>query len=52
MVPVWFLKVEFYVKKKVQDPVRIAQKNHAYRLGWLIALAGIVAGFIWLGLKA
>lgn len=38
-------------KKKPVDPVRQAQKNQAYRIGWLIALAGIVGGFAWLALK-
>lgn len=32
-------------KKKPVDPVRQAQKNRAHRIGWLIALAGIVVGF-------
>lgn len=38
-------------KKKPVDPVRQAQKNQAHRIGWLIALAGIVCGFAWLALK-
>ncbi|WP_313086183.1 hypothetical protein [Pseudomonas sp.] len=32
-------------KKKPVDPVRQAEKNRAHRIGWLIALAGIVVGF-------
>ncbi|WP_256044947.1 hypothetical protein [Stutzerimonas stutzeri] len=32
-------------KKKPVDPARQAQKNRAHRIGWLIALAGIVVGF-------
>lgn len=38
-------------KKKPVDPVRQAQKNKAHRIGWLIALAGIVCGFALLTLK-
>lgn len=38
-------------KKKPVDPVRQAQKNKAHRIGWLIALAGIAAGFALLALK-
>jgi hypothetical protein len=33
-------------KKKPVDPVRQAEKNRAHRIGWLIALAGIVVGFV------
>jgi hypothetical protein len=33
-------------KKKPVDPVRQAEKNRAHRIGWAIALAGIVVGFI------
>lgn len=32
-------------KKKPVDPIRQAEKNRAHRIGWLIALAGIAAGF-------
>ncbi|MCD1639790.1 MULTISPECIES: cytochrome c biogenesis protein ResB [Stutzerimonas] len=32
-------------KKKPVDPVRQAEKNRAHRIGWLIALAGILVGF-------
>lgn len=38
-------------KKKPVDPVRQANKNRGYRLGWLIALAGIVCGFALVALK-
>ncbi|WP_314019150.1 hypothetical protein [Stutzerimonas degradans] len=38
-------------KKKPVDPVRQAEKNRAHRIGWLIALAGIVVGFILVALK-
>jgi len=38
-------------KKKPVDPVRQAQKNRAHRIGWLIALAGIICGFVLLALK-
>lgn len=33
-------------KKKPIDPVRQAEKNRAHRIGWMIALAGIVVGFV------
>ncbi|MFC3606355.1 hypothetical protein [Stutzerimonas tarimensis] len=39
-------------KKKPVDPVRQQQKNHAYRIGWLIALAGIVCGFVLLTMNS
>ncbi|WP_313286650.1 hypothetical protein [Stutzerimonas kunmingensis] len=39
-------------KKKPVDPVRQAQKNRAHRIGWLIALAGIVAGFALVMMKS
>ena len=32
-------------KKKPVDPVRQAEKTRAHRIGWLIALAGILVGF-------
>ncbi|MCW3148993.1 hypothetical protein N8H22_10355 [Stutzerimonas stutzeri] len=38
-------------KKKPVDPIRQAEKNRAHRIGWLIALAGIVVGFILVALK-
>lgn len=38
-------------KKKPVDPIRQAEKNRAHRIGWLIALVGIVVGFILLALK-
>lgn len=38
-------------KKKPVDPVRQAEKNRAHRIGWLIALAGIVAGFVLVAIK-
>lgn len=38
-------------KKKPVDPVRQANKNRGYRIGWLIALAGIVCGFALVALK-
>ncbi|SDS63177.1 hypothetical protein SAMN05216221_2250 [Pseudomonas oryzae] len=38
-------------KKKPVDPVRQANKNRGYRIGWLIALAGIVCGFVLVVLK-
>lgn len=49
----WFYREAggFVRKKKPLDPVRQAQKNRAYRIGYLIALAGIVCGFVWLELK-
>ena len=28
------------------NPVRQAEKNRAHRIGWMIALAGIVVGFV------
>ncbi len=42
----------FVRKKKPLDPVRQAQKNRAYRIGYLIALAGIACGFMLLELKS
>ncbi|SEI71304.1 hypothetical protein SAMN04244572_03107 [Azotobacter beijerinckii] len=39
-------------QKKPLDPVRQAQKNRAYRIGYLIALAGILCGFVLLKLKS
>ncbi|ESQ99014.1 MULTISPECIES: hypothetical protein [Stutzerimonas] len=39
-------------KKKPVDPVRQAQKNRAHRIGWLIALAGIVVGFALVMMKS
>lgn len=49
----WFYRKAggFVRKKKPLDPVRQAQKNHAYRIGYLIALAGIACGFVLLELK-
>jgi hypothetical protein len=38
-------------KKKPVDPVLQQRKNHAYRIGWLIALAGIICGFVMVALK-
>jgi len=38
-------------KKKPLDPVRQAQKNRAHRIGWLIALVGILCGFPLLALE-
>lgn len=38
-------------KKKPVDPVRQAEKNRAHRIGWLIALAGIVVGFVLIMMK-
>lgn len=38
-------------KKKPVDPIRQAEKNRAHRIGWLIALAGIVAGFALMVIK-
>lgn len=38
-------------KKKPVDPVRQANKNRGYRIGWLIALAGIVCGFVLVALQ-
>ncbi|WP_312592106.1 hypothetical protein [Stutzerimonas nitrititolerans] len=38
-------------KKKPVDPVRQAEKNRAHRIGWLIALTGIICGFVLLALK-
>lgn len=38
-------------KKKTVDPVRQAEKNRAHRIGWLIALAGIVVGFVLVAIK-
>jgi len=38
-------------KKKPVDLVRQAEKNRAHRIGWLIALAGIICGFVLLALK-
>jgi len=39
-------------KKKPVDPVRQAQRNRAHRIGWLIALAGIVVGFALVMMKS
>lgn len=39
-------------KKKPMDPVRRAQKDRGYRIGWLIALAGIVCGFALVALRS
>jgi len=39
-------------KKNPVDPVRQAQKNRAHRIGWLIALAGIVVGFALVMMKS
>ena len=49
----WFYREAggFVRKKKPLDPVRQAQKNRAYRIGYLIALAGILCGFVLLELK-
>ncbi len=33
-------------KKKPVDPVRQANKNRGYRIGWAIAAAGILCGFV------
>lgn len=33
-------------RKKPIDPVRQAEKNRAHRIGWMIALAGIMVGFV------
>ncbi len=38
--------------KKPIDPARRALKNQGYRIGWLIALAGIITGFIWIAIKS
>ncbi|WP_434456329.1 hypothetical protein [Stutzerimonas urumqiensis] len=38
-------------QKKPVDPIRQAEKNRAYRIGWLIALAGVLCGFALLALK-
>ncbi|WP_256073352.1 hypothetical protein [Stutzerimonas stutzeri] len=38
-------------EKKPIDPVRQAEKNRAHRIGWAIAVAGIVAGFILVMMK-
>lgn len=38
-------------KKKPIDPARRALKNQGYRIGWLIALAGIVCGFVLVNLQ-
>ena len=38
-------------KKRPVDPVRQANKNRAYLIGWLIVLAGIVCGFALVALK-
>lgn len=39
------------MKKKPIDPVRQQQKNQGYRIGWVIGLLGIIAGFVWLSIK-
>jgi len=33
-------------QKKPVDPVRQANKNLGYRIGWAIAAAGILCGFV------
>ena len=38
-------------KKKPVDPLRQAEKNRAHRIGWVIALAGIVVGFVLVMMK-
>ncbi|WP_349665492.1 hypothetical protein [Pseudomonas sp. NW5] len=38
-------------KKKPIDPARRALKDRGYRIGWLIALAGIISGFVLVGLQ-
>ena len=38
-------------KKRPVDPVRQAEKNRAHRIGWVIALAGIVVGFVLVMMK-
>ncbi|MGA6096601.1 hypothetical protein [Stutzerimonas marianensis] len=38
-------------KKKPVDPIRQAEKNRAHRIGWIIAFAGIAAGFILVMMK-
>ncbi|WP_256371963.1 hypothetical protein [Stutzerimonas stutzeri] len=39
-------------KNKPVDPVRQAEKNRAHRVGWMIALAGIVVGFVLVMMKS
>ena len=39
-------------QKKPMDPARRELKNRGYRVGWLIALAGIVCGFALVALKS
>jgi hypothetical protein len=39
-------------KKKPVDPVRQAEKNRAHRIGWVIAVAGIVVGFVLVMIKS
>jgi len=48
----WFSTGEIVRQKKPLDPVRQAQKNRAYRIGYLIALVGILCGFALLKLKS
>lgn len=38
-------------QKKPIDPARRAIKNQGYRIGWMIALAGIITGFILVSMK-
>lgn len=38
-------------KKKPVDPVRQASKNRNYRIGWAIAFAGILCGFVLVAVK-
>jgi hypothetical protein len=46
-----FARKEIVRKKKPVDPIRQAQKNKAHRIGWAIAAAGIVVGFVLVLLK-
>ena len=39
-------------KNKPVDPVRQAEKNRAHRVGLMIALAGIVVGFVLVMMKS
>lgn len=38
--------------KKPMDPARRALKSRAYRIGWLIALAGMLCGFALVALQS
>ncbi len=38
--------------KKPVDPARRAMKNRAYRIGWLIAAAGVGCGFLLVALRS